>query len=110
MARLLFAMVVAAVLTTGCATAHKMNRVSIGMTKQEVISVLGPPISTSAKEGVEYLHYRFSDTDDDAFYGITTPYFVRIINGKVDSYGRLGDFDSTKAPETKSTIDLNIKK
>jgi len=110
MARLLFAMVVAAILTTGCATAHKMNSVSIGMTKQEVISVLGPPTSTSAKEGVEYLNYRFSETDDHAFYGITSPYFVRIINGKVDSYGRLGDFDSTKAPETKSTIDLNIKK
>jgi len=87
-----------------------MNSVSIGMTKQEVISVLGPPTSTSAKEGVEYLNYRFSETDDHAFNGITSPYFVRIINGKVDSYGRLGDFDSTKAPETKSTIDLNIKK
>ena len=108
-------MVVAAILTAGCATAHnatahKMNSVSIGMTKQEVISVLGPPTSTSAKEGVEYLDYRFYETDDHAFYGITSPYFVRIINGKVDSYGHLGDFDSTKAPETKSTIDLNIKK
>ena len=110
MARLLFAMVVAAILTAGCATAHKMNSVSIGMTKQEVISVLGPPTSISAKEGVEYLNYRFSETGLAASYGITSPYFVRIINGKVESYGRLGDFDSTKAPETKSTIDLNIKK
>ena len=103
-------MAVAAMLTTGCATAHKMNSVNMGMTKQEVISVLGPPTSTSAKEGVEYLNYRFSETDDQAFYGITAPYFVRIINGKMDSYGRLGDFDSTRPPETKRTIDLNIKK
>jgi outer membrane protein assembly factor BamE (lipoprotein component of BamABCDE complex) len=98
-------MTMAAMLATGCATANKMNSVSIGMTKQEVIGVLGPPTSTSAKEGLEYLNYLFSDD------GLKdSPYFVRVINGKVDSYGRLGDFDSTKTSETKSTIDLNIKK
>jgi hypothetical protein len=80
------------------------------MSKQEVVTVLGPPVSTSAKEGVEYLNYKFSETDDDAFRGWTSPYFVRIVNGKVESYGRLGDFDSTKTPETKSTIDLKINK
>lgn len=106
MARLLFALVVTAILMTGCATAaNKMNSVHIGMTKQEVVSVLGPPASTSAKEGVEYLNYNLFEP----VYGIK-PYFVRIINEKVDSYGRLGDFDSTKPPEMKSTIDLNIKK
>lgn len=111
MTRLLFAIVVAAIVTMGCAaTAHKMNSVSIGMTKQEVISVLGLPASTSAKEGMEYLNYQFSETVRDASTGITSPYFVRLVNGKVDSYGRLGDFDSTKPSETKSTIDLNIKK
>ena len=99
-----------AMLAVGCATAHKINNVSLGLSKQEVISVLGPPVSTSAKEGVEYLNYSFSETDDDAFIGRTRPYYVRIVNGKVESYGRLGDFDSTKTPETKSTIDLNIKK
>ncbi len=109
MTRLLFALVLTAILTTGCATAYKMNSINIGMTKQKVISVLGPPRSTSAKNGVEYLSYRFSETNDNAFYGISSSYFVRIINGKVDSYGRLGDFDSTKPIETKRTIDLNIK-
>ena|SRR3989344_8737628 len=111
MARLLFT-IVFIILMTGCySMAHKMNSVNIGMTKQEVISVLGSPTSTSAKEGVEYLNYRLYETiSDTTGAGKTTPYFVRIINGKVDSYGRLGDFDSTKPPETKSTIDLNIKK
>jgi len=99
-----------ALFSVGCATAHKMNNVSIGMTKSQVIEALGKPASTSAKEGVEFLNYRFSETDDHAFMGYTTPFFVRIIGGKVDSYGRLGDFDSTKVPETKSTIELNIKK
>lgn len=110
MARLLSVIVISGMLFAGCATAHKMNDISIGMTKQEVVNVLGPPTSTSAKEGVEYMNYRFSETDDYAFYGITSPYFVRVVNGKVESYGRLGDFDSTKIPEMKSTIDLNINK
>ena len=82
-----------------------MNSVSIGMTKQEVISVLGPPTSISAKEGAEYLNYRFFETGLAAYHGITSPYFVRIINGKVESYGRLGDFDSTKDP----TLNINMK-
>ena len=88
-----------------------MNSVNIGMTKQEVISALGSPTSTSAKEGVEYLNYLLYETiGDTTGFGKTKPHFVRIINGRVDSYGILGDFDSTKTPETKSTIDLNIKK
>jgi len=77
------------------------------MTKQQVIATLGTPVSTSATTGVEYLNYRFSETDDHAFNGITTPYYVRIVDGKVVAYGRSDDF---KVPETKSTVDVNIKK
>lgn len=110
MFKIIFAALLVGFFTVGCATAHKMNNVSIGMTKSQVIEALGKPASTSAKEGVEFLNYRFSETDDHAFMGYTTPFFIRIIEGKVDSYGRLGDFDSTKVPETKSTIELNIKK
>lgn len=101
-------------LLAGCATAEsrKMNQVSLGMTKQQVIEVLGPPVSTSAKSGVEYLNYRFLEVDavERRHADPTTPYYVRLVEGRVESYGRLGDFDSTKTPETKSTIDLNIKK
>jgi hypothetical protein len=92
----------------GCSTAHKMNLISLGMTKAEVIKQLGRPVSVSAQSGVEYLNYRFAETGDDDFYGNYTPYYVRIVDGKVESYGRLGDFDSTKIAENKSTIDLNI--
>lgn len=92
----------------GCATAHKINSINLGMPKQEVIKNLGRPVSTSAHNGIEYLNYRFSETDDEAFIGVTTPYYVRIVDGKVSSYGRMGDFDSTKVPETKTTVDLNV--
>ncbi len=36
-------------------------------------------------------------------------FFVRIVDGKVESFGRRGDFDSTKVPESKTTLDVNIK-
>ncbi len=89
------------------------------MTKQEVIEVMGNPVSTSATGNIEYLNYSLSDTDDQAMWGITNPYYVRIVNGRVDSYGRLGDFDSTQKPtirvetdekiETKSDIEVKDK-
>lgn len=108
MMRNIFIFLVLVVFAAGCATAHRMNSVQLGMTKQEVITAIGNPASTSATKGVEYMNYRFSETDDHAFLGITTLYFVRLIDGKVDAYGRTGDFDSTKIPEHKTTIDLNI--
>ena len=92
----------------GCATSGKINTINIGMTKDEVIKVMGKPVSISAKGGTEYLNYKLSETDDDAFRGWTSPYYVRIINGKVDSYGRTGDFDSTKKPTVKIETDENI--
>ena len=79
------------------------------MTKDEVIKVMGKPVSISAKGGTEYLNYKLSETDNDAFRGWTSPYYVRVINGKVDSYGRTGDFDSTKNPTVKIETDENIK-
>ena len=88
---------------TSCATAHKMNRLSTGMTKQQVIQIMGRPSSTSAQGGAEYMLYKLSETDDEAFYGITRSFYVRLINGYVESYGKVGDFDSTKDP----TVNIN---
>lgn len=80
------------------------------MTKEEVIKIMGQPTSTSAKEGTEYLTYMLAETPGQlADTRYATPYFVRIVNGKVNAYGRVGDFDSTKTPEEKKTIDLNIQ-
>ena len=92
----------------GCATASKMNRISLGMTKAGVIKTLGTPTSASAKGNTEYLNYRLTETNN--MYDWGNLYFVRIIDGKVESYVRLGDFDSTKVPETKTSIDLKLDK
>ena len=84
----LFFMVLIAFFIFGCAAASKkMNSLKLGMTKDEVIQAMGtPPSSTSETEGVLYLKYRLREgflTDD---------YYIRLIDGKVDAYGRFGEF------------------
>jgi len=96
-------------LISGCATSQKINKVQLGMTKDEVIKIMGPPVSISAQKGVEYLNYSLSETSDQAFKGITIPYYVRIVNGRVESFGRAGDFDSTKPQTIRIETDENIK-
>ena len=97
----------AAALIAGCATSGKIKNVALGMTKSEVIAVMGKPVSVSAKGSSEYLNYALSETDDDAFSGITNEYYVRLIDGIVDSYGRTGDFDSTQPPTVRIETDEN---
>ena len=104
----IWAALLAASVLAGCATAHKINKVQLGMSKSEVTTTIGEPTSISAKDGTEYLNYRFSETDDHAFYGITTPYYVRLVNGVVDSYGKTGDFDSTQKKTIRVETDANV--
>lgn len=104
-------LILAVMLLAGCAGTVKMNRLSVGMTKAEAISVMErEPDSTSAQGGVEYLTYLlWRDFWERRPGDYSDRFFIRLINGKVESYGKSGDFDSTKVPEIKKTIDLNIK-
>jgi hypothetical protein len=97
-----------AVALIGCATSNRINSVSVGMTKQQVIATMGQPASVRAGGGVEYLHYKLSESGDWVYgtWGVPTrDYFVRLRNGVVDAYGKVGDFDSTKDP----TLNMNVK-
>lgn len=81
----------------GCATtAPKFGSISLGMSKQEVVSVLGQPFSVSVQGRNEYLIYVTHFGVYLTPYNETGRYFVRLIDGKVESYGKVGDFDSTK--------------
>jgi len=99
------AVVVLAILLAGCATTDRINRVNIGMTKEQVIAVMGQPSSTTANTEVEYLVYRLQvalivQADEKPF----EQYYVRLRAGRVDSYGRVGDLDSAKDPTLKLDI------
>ena len=101
------------VLLVGCATAPNLNSISLGMSKQEVIKSLGNPYSVSAKNNTEYLKYNciggaflMTTAECDPRIG-NGEYFVRLVNGKVESYGKVGDFDSAKNPAVD--INANVK-
>ena len=83
-----------------------MNLLSTGMTKQDVIKIMGTPVSSAAPGGgEEILRYELSANSTAAYYGICQEYFVRLINGVVHSYGKMGDFNSSRDP----TLNLNIR-
>ncbi len=117
----------------GCASirpinyGERMNNLNVGMTKKEALEIMGPPMNTSANADIEYMLYPAPNnvtavsvpvTDRNGLIHQrnsyvateTPPYFIRFKNGKLESYGRVGDFDSSKPPEQKETIDLNINK
>lgn len=84
----IIAIFIAIVFVFGCATpSKKLNQINLGMTKKEVIEIVGEPNSTSATKNVEILKYRLAT---GGFF--TTEYAVRLQDGKVDAYGEVGDF------------------
>ena len=70
---------------SGCATSSaKMNGVHLGMTKTDVVDLLGQPNSTNTQTNIEYLTYYLSN--DSTVHD--QPYMVRLVDGKVESFGR----------------------
>lgn len=95
-------MLAVVVALAGCATAPKMNRLSLGMTKQEVVSAMGTPASTSAPgDGVELLHYNLSPQGGFIRDLITEDYVVKLVNGKVVTYGKAREVGSTGGEKEK---------
>ena len=105
---------IAVVLLVGCASTKSLNlsSVSIGMDKQKVIALKGEPFRVAAIDGLEYFIYRGIDLNRQNSPAdlLVMPFvlldgkaalevFIRFKDGKVEAYGRLGDFDSTKHKE-----------
>ncbi len=75
-----------AVLLFGCA--NKMNDVRLGMSRDQVVEAIGTPNSTSEMGNTAYLNYQlFSD------WIFTNRYYVRLTDGRVDAFGRVGAFN-----------------
>jgi outer membrane protein assembly factor BamE (lipoprotein component of BamABCDE complex) len=90
---------------SSCATAGKMNNLSLGMTKEEVRKTMGNPASTKAADSNEVFVYRLSETSDEAFWGIESEFWCVFTEGKLSSYGRPGDFGTTGIPTQKLIIE-----
>lgn len=92
----------------GCATAaSKMNNLSLGMTKPEVIKAMGSPFSTKASEGVEILEYRLLPCGASEVCN-AEQYWVTLKSGKVTQYGKAGDFGSAM-PTDRREYDIKIQ-
>lgn len=90
--------IVASAFVAGCATSAALNNVRRGMTKAEVIALLGNPDSTSAQGNIESLTYYLQA---DSGYGRDQPYLVRLVDGKVESFGRFAQlYDMQNRPLT----------
>ena len=82
--------VLAMLLLTACAsTSERTNQLRLGMDRQQVIEVMGMPAGTSSMDDVVFLKYFLSNY---RFALFADNYYVRLTNGKVDAYGRVGDF------------------
>ena len=77
-----------ATLLAGCATADKLNDIRIGMTQDQVIALMGKPDSKSAQANIEYLTYYLSNDSGRSAYTGDQPYLIRLVDGKVESFGR----------------------
>ena len=94
------------VILSGCTHGTALNKLSVGMSKAQVIEELGEPASIAAHDGVEMMRYDFwKDFWQRSPGDYKSEFYVKIVNGRVLSYGRMGDFDSTKDP----TLNLNIR-
>jgi outer membrane protein assembly factor BamE (lipoprotein component of BamABCDE complex) len=84
---------VLAALLAGCSTAspEKLELIRIGMTKDQLASVLGQPASTSAsgEADFEYLTYRLAVNDRQG-RTVYRDYYVRLFAGKVVAFSRYG--------------------
>jgi hypothetical protein len=82
--------ILSTMILAGCATggASLLNEVKLGMSEAEVIEAIGAPSTTSASGDTAYLHYNL-------YSGGIFPdaYFVRLTEGRVDAFGRKGDFN-----------------
>ena len=87
-------------LISGCASIGfigSTNNLSLGMTKAEVIKVMGQPASTKASaNGVEVFEYVLCNPYRPDPNGIfkNEQYWIMLEGGKVIQYGRAGDFDT----------------
>jgi hypothetical protein len=86
-----------------CRGPRGFNALAVGMSKERVYEKCGTPMDTAAQGATEILRYRGDPDDDERRPDL----FVRLVDGRVESFGRMGDFDSTKVPER--TLNLNVR-
>lgn len=84
----------------GCVTsADKLSLISLGMTRTQVVEILGKPASVSARgDGSELLRYqlsgRYAPPLNPNAKQFADGYTIQLHNGKVVAYGRDDEFQA----------------
>lgn len=109
MCRRTMCLVVVLCVVGGCAVALRLNKIHTGMSKQAVLQAMGAPNYTSGEEGRQFLNYWLlpdpTAKEPEWFY-------VLLVDGVVESYGRKGDFgttDTTKKYDIKQDVKIERK-
>lgn len=85
-------------LFVGCATTGKLMKLNLQMMKSEVISAIGEPTAARGSmtnkydQVIEVWEYALYKTDDDAFFGRPTFYWLYFHDGKLVQWGEAGDW------------------
>lgn len=78
---------------TGCqTTARTFNKIKPGMSRDQVVEIMGQPASVSRVRDTEILRYEVKETMNDWY---PDPYYVQIRNGQVISSGPLSSFPAS---------------
>lgn len=103
-----FLILLSAVFISGCVVIPSkqvtFNDIKVGMDREEAIRILGKPSRVSAKGNVEHLFYNESALYIGVF-GVgkirerDRKYEMRLIDGKVVSFGELGEHGEGSEPE-----------
>jgi len=86
----------------------KLNKIAIGMTKEEVLAVIGEPVTKAAQSGLEVYSYHLSTPEQMTLTGGHDIYFIKFVSGRVESFGQKGDFNSTKDPTSKVVVESTV--
>lgn len=82
------------------------NQLRVGMSREEVSILLGPPSLSAADGTMEVLRFRQVVNDPRKVYAAGMEnFFVKFDSGRVTQYGKIGDFGSTRNP----TMDVNVR-
>lgn len=76
--------------------AKTMNKISTGMSKEDVRNILGKPKTSSANDGFEYWKYDLSTAKQIWVTGGSDDYMVKFKDGRVVGYGKEDEFAPTQ--------------
>ena len=68
------------------------------MSKDEALSIMGDPKSTSASDSIVILNYSLLES----FMGRYHPYYIMLRDGKVSEYGKSDDFRGARCPKAET--------